>query len=161
MDYSKACLKRSLIKNKENGFQLHLSLNAGQKYCKMLQWEHSAILPTFIKLPFFIKTFVFFLFFKWPLKTGFTVLRSSLTHGCPSVYMSMSFHHLTMSSFHKASLHYLCFDISDTMMTRTINMSDNYHFLRHFRCNKIATVTIYEGARILVPLTCLRPTMLF
>ena len=34
--------------------------------------EHSAILSTFIKLPFVIKTFVLS-FFEWPLKTGFTV----------------------------------------------------------------------------------------
>ena len=38
----------------------------------MLQWEHSAILSTFIKLPFSIKTFVLSIF-KWSLKTGFTV----------------------------------------------------------------------------------------
>ena len=37
------------------GFQDQLSLNAGQKYCRMLQGEHSAILSTFIKLPFVIK----------------------------------------------------------------------------------------------------------
>ena len=51
-----------------------LSLNAGQKYCRMLQGEHSAILLTFIKckLPFAIKTFVLSIF-EWPLKTGFTV----------------------------------------------------------------------------------------
>ena len=36
------------------GFQDRLSLNADQKYCRMLQWEHSAILSTFIKLPFVI-----------------------------------------------------------------------------------------------------------
>ena len=34
---------------------------------------HSAILLTFIKLPFVIKVFVLS-FFEWPLKTGFTVL---------------------------------------------------------------------------------------
>ena len=34
--------------------------------------EHSAILSTFIKLPFSIKIFVLSIF-KWPLKTGFTV----------------------------------------------------------------------------------------
>ena len=34
--------------------------------------EHSAILSTFIKLPFVFKTFVLSLF-EWPLKTGFTV----------------------------------------------------------------------------------------
>ena len=55
------------------GFQDQLSLNAGQKYCRMLQWEHSAILSTFINLPFTIKTFVLSIF-EWPLKTGFTVL---------------------------------------------------------------------------------------
>ena len=53
-------------------FQDRLSLNAGKKYCRMLQWEHSAILLTFIKLPFVIKTFVLSIF-DWPLKTGFTV----------------------------------------------------------------------------------------
>ena len=39
-----------------------LSLNAGQKYCRMLQGEHSAILSTFSKLPFIIKIFVLFIF---------------------------------------------------------------------------------------------------
>ena len=34
--------------------------------------EHSAILSTFIKLPFIIKTFVLSIF-EWLLKTGFTV----------------------------------------------------------------------------------------
>ena len=38
----------------------------------MLQGEHSAILLTFIKLPFVVKTFVLSIF-GWPLKTGFTV----------------------------------------------------------------------------------------
>ena len=40
----------------------------------MLQGEHSAILSTFIKLPFVIKIFVLS-FFEWPLKSGFTVLK--------------------------------------------------------------------------------------
>ena len=39
----------------------------------MLQWEHSAILSTLIKLPFSIKTFVLSIF-KRPLNAGFTVL---------------------------------------------------------------------------------------
>ena len=51
-----------------------LSLNLGQKYCRMLQWEHSAILSTFIKLPIVIRIFVFSIF-EWPPKTGFTVCR--------------------------------------------------------------------------------------
>ena len=57
--YSKTCVKQPLSKRPNIGFQDQLSLNAGQKYCKMLQREHSAILLTFIKLPFVIKTFVF------------------------------------------------------------------------------------------------------
>ena len=42
--YSKTCLKRSLKKNTNFCFQYQISLNAGQKYCRMLQQEHSAIL---------------------------------------------------------------------------------------------------------------------
>ena len=38
----------------------------------MLQGEHSAILLTFIKLPFVIKIFVFSIF-EWSFYTGFTV----------------------------------------------------------------------------------------
>ena len=44
-----------------------LLLNAGQKYCRMLQGEHSAILLTIIKLPFVIKIFVLS-FLEWLLK---------------------------------------------------------------------------------------------
>ena len=55
------------------GFQAQLSLNASQKYCRMLQGEHSAILLTFIqKLSFVIKIFVLS-FFEWPFYTGFTI----------------------------------------------------------------------------------------
>ena len=71
--YSETCLKPPLIKNTTIGFQYQLSLNEGQKYCRMLQGEHSAILSTFIKLPFVFKTFVLSIF-KWSLKTGFNVV---------------------------------------------------------------------------------------
>ena len=71
--YRKTCLKRPLKKMTKIGFQYQLLLNAGQKYCRMLQGEHSAILSTFIKLPFAIKTFVLSIF-EWPLQTGFTVI---------------------------------------------------------------------------------------
>ena len=64
--------KTATLKMTENWFQDQLSLNAGQKYCRMLQGEHSAILSTFIKLPFIIKIFVLS-FFEWPFYTGFTV----------------------------------------------------------------------------------------
>ena len=62
MYYSKTCVKRPLSKRLKNGFQDKLSLNAGQKYCRMLQGEHSAILLTFIKLQFVIKIFVLSIF---------------------------------------------------------------------------------------------------
>ena len=71
---SKTCLKQPLRKNTKIGFQYRLLLNSGQKYCRMLHGEHSAILSTFIKLPFSIKIFVLSIF-KWLLKTGFTVLQ--------------------------------------------------------------------------------------
>ena len=54
MYYSKACLKWPLLKRPKVGFQDPLSLNAGQKYCRMLQ--SSAILTTFIKLPFSLRS---------------------------------------------------------------------------------------------------------
>ena len=60
--YSETCLKRPLKKNTKIGFQYRLSLNA----------DHSALLLTFIKLSFAIKTLVLS-FFKWTFKTGFTV----------------------------------------------------------------------------------------
>ena len=56
--YSKTSDKQPLSKRQKNGFQNPLSFNAGQKYCRMLQGEHSAILSTFIKLPFVIKIIV-------------------------------------------------------------------------------------------------------
>ena len=57
--YSKTCVKWLLSKRPEIGFQDQLSLNAGQKYCR--------ILSNFIKLPvrFAIKIFVLSIF-EWP-----------------------------------------------------------------------------------------------
>ena len=48
---SKTCVKRPFSKRPKIGLQDKLYLNAGQKYCRMLPLEHSAILSTFIKLP--------------------------------------------------------------------------------------------------------------
>ena len=59
-------LKRSLKKKTNNGFSKPII--AGQKYCRMLQREHSAILLTFIKLSFVIQISVLSIF-EWPLKT--------------------------------------------------------------------------------------------
>ena len=73
---SETCVKRPLSKRPKNGYQDQLSLNAGQKYCRMLPLEHSAILSTFIKLPFVIKIFVLSIF-ECLFYTGFTILRSA------------------------------------------------------------------------------------
>ena len=73
--YSKTCVKRPLTKRLKIWFQDQLSLNPGQKYCRMLHGEHSAILWTFIKLPIVIKIFVLSIF-EWPFYTEFTVLHS-------------------------------------------------------------------------------------
>ena len=42
--YSTAYVKWPLSKRQKIGFQDQLSLNADQKYCRMLRGEHSAIL---------------------------------------------------------------------------------------------------------------------
>ena len=70
--YSKTCVKRQLSKRPQIGCQDQLLLKAGQKYCRMLQGEHSAILSTFIKLLFVIKIFILPIF-EWLFYTGFTV----------------------------------------------------------------------------------------
>ena len=56
--FTKVYSKTATLKKTKKGFQDGLSLNAGQKYCRMLQREHSATLLTFIKLPVVIKIFV-------------------------------------------------------------------------------------------------------
>ena len=82
---SKTCLKQPLKRKTKIGFQDRLSLNAGQKYCRMLQGEHSAILSAYIKLPFAIKTFVLSIF-EWLLKAGFTVVSIKDWRSRPLVY---------------------------------------------------------------------------
>ena len=74
--YSETCVKRPHSKRQKIGFQDQLLLNAGRKYCRMLQVELSAILLTFIKLPIVIKIFVLSIF-EWLFYTGFTVFEIS------------------------------------------------------------------------------------
>ena len=78
--YSKTCLKLPLSKRPKIGYQDQLLLNAGQKYCRMLKGEHSAILSTWIKLPSVIKIFVLSIF-EWPFYTGFSVCKAEDTGG--------------------------------------------------------------------------------
>ena len=63
--YSKTCLKQPLRKKAKNWFS-RLLVNAGQKYCRMLQGEHSAMLSL-------SHHDLVLSMFEWPLKTGFTV----------------------------------------------------------------------------------------
>ena len=67
--YCKTCVKRPLSLRPKIGFQDQSALNADQKYSRMLQVEHSAILSTFIKLQFVIKIF------SLPFYTGFNVIK--------------------------------------------------------------------------------------
>ena len=83
---SKTCVKQPLSKRLKIGFQDQLSLTAGQKYCRMLLLEHSAILLTCSMLPLVIKIFVLS-FFEWSLKTGFTVL--DLQAAKPTMWMCL------------------------------------------------------------------------
>ena len=70
-------------------YQDQLLLNAGQKYCRMLQRKHSALLSTFVKLPFVIKIFVLSIF-EWPFYTRFTVCHKYQNGMClpNSVYLT-------------------------------------------------------------------------
>ena len=79
------------------GFQDRVSLNVGQKYCRILQREHSAILLTFIKLPFVIKTCVESIS-EWPFYTCLTVcgkllfgLPAYTTQACLGIHCPYSF----------------------------------------------------------------------
>ena len=82
--YLKTCVKHPLSKiQKKMVFKTNYRLmqvksisecspfNAGQKYCSVLQGEHSAIILTFIKIPF-VKP-LYLSIFEWPFYTGFIV----------------------------------------------------------------------------------------
>ena len=73
--FSKTFVKLLVTKRPKICFQDQLLLNDGQKYCSMLQGEHTAILSTFIKLPFVTKIFVLSIL-EWPFYRGFTELTS-------------------------------------------------------------------------------------
>ena len=81
--YSKTGVKWLLSKRPKIGFQDQLSLNAGQKYYRMLQGEHSAILLTFIKLPIVIKIFVLPIF-EWPFycTSSLAFTKANHSHWC-------------------------------------------------------------------------------
>ena len=65
--YSKTCVKQPLSKRPKIVFQDQLSLNAGQKYCRIR--GAFCKLSTFIRLPFVIKIFVLSIY-EWLFNTG-------------------------------------------------------------------------------------------
>ena len=73
--YSNTRLK--LKKKPKLGFKTDYRLMQVKSIAECSEGEHSAILSTFIKLPFPIKIFVLSTF-KWLLKTGFTVFNNIL-----------------------------------------------------------------------------------
>ena len=79
--YSKTCLKGPLSKEPKIVFKTNYRLMKVKSIAEcskgsILQYlEHSAILLTFIKLPFVIKVFVLSIF-EWQLKTGFTIYQN-------------------------------------------------------------------------------------
>ena len=87
--YSKTSVKLALSKRPKIGFQYQLLLNAGQKYCRMLQGEHSAMLWTFSKLPFVIKILVLSIF-EWQFYTCFIVDPDQLaSNGLEAIYIEI------------------------------------------------------------------------
>ena len=84
--YSKTCVKRPLSKRPKIDFRDQLSLNAGQKYCRMHHLDHSAILSTFIKLLIVIKIFVLSIF-EWSFYTDFTVYNFILSSKDLTIYI--------------------------------------------------------------------------
>ena len=75
MLYNKTCLKRPLKKKAKHWFSRQIIAKCRSKVLQNAPREHSAILLSFIKLPFVVKIFVLSVF-EWPFKTGFTGILS-------------------------------------------------------------------------------------
>ena len=73
LNYSRTCLKRPLKKKTKIGFLDQVSLNAGQKYCRMLQERILQYFRPSLSYHLSLRPFVLS-FSGWPLRTGFTVL---------------------------------------------------------------------------------------
>ena len=89
-------------------FKTNYHLMQVKMYCRMLQGEHSAILLTFIQLPF-----VMFIF-EWPFYTGFTVLPFLRTYILSSFFYFLFFSDLYQGYFGSEILGY-CFTAIDSV----------------------------------------------
>ena len=76
--HSKTCLKRPLLKRLKQVFKTNYCFMQGKNIAECSKGKHSAILLTFIKLPFVTKIFVF----ERPFYTGFTVIHWNSTQRC-------------------------------------------------------------------------------
>ena len=76
--YCKTCLKRPLKNKIKIWFPRPIITKCRSKVLQNAPREHSAILSTFITLPFVFKTFVLSIF-KWLLKTVFTVFIAAVS----------------------------------------------------------------------------------
>ena len=65
--HAPACLKRPLKKRQKNGFQDRLSLNAGQKYCRMLQESILQYFPPALSYHLYLRP-LFYLFLSGRLR---------------------------------------------------------------------------------------------
>ena len=69
--YCKVCVKRPHSKRPNIGFQDQLSLNAGQKYCRMLHGEHFQYFRPSLRYHLSLRSFLSI--FEWPFYAGFTL----------------------------------------------------------------------------------------
>ena len=85
---SKYLIKYSKNTQKDQNlvFKTDYHLNAGQKYYRTLRGEHSAILSSFIKLPFVIKIGLLSIF-EWPIlaASSYTHMRICIHVGTPLI----------------------------------------------------------------------------
>ena len=103
-------------------------MHAGQKYCRMLPFEHSAILLT-IKLPFVTKIFVLSIF-EWRLKTDLTVLYK---------LFSLTF----FFSCHDCKYWFFCSSKTISLYTPLISETDNHTF---YRDHKVINPLLHNNA---------------
>ena len=110
----------------------------------MLQWVHSAIFSTFIKLPFAIKTF-YFIIFEWPLKIGFTVhsIAAKCTYGTFSEISNTLFFPLSYKMFLiRAEIHKMLVRIANMQYPdQTASLIWVYAVLSQpFKCSKFFSI---------------------
>ena len=122
----------------------------------MLQGEHSAILSTFIKLPFAIKTFILSIF-EWSLKTGFTVV----TNIDQNIWLSF----LIYKYYQSLKRHYLLPVIyNKNPVSKIISVVEVIKFQPLLSCQPWVTVTsrfVYKVIRALewIDHLCINPIL--